>query len=173
MCCPCCPTGRNGEAIYQCKDCFGHAVLCQQCMVDAHQLLPLHRILVSFRNANAVLMLIDVALDRIFLFKGFTLRYGPPHLLRAPWSGLPQSPRDNQRFHCRGHHRHPHDKTCLLWLRWAPSFEYSAPTCSMVSRYNTLTSLRVHFRNSQHIPSTQYTSKSLPIPLLLCPPLQE
>lgn len=45
--CPCCPPESAREGKFKCEDCFGGALLCEQCIVGRHNLLPLHRILVS------------------------------------------------------------------------------------------------------------------------------
>lgn len=36
------------EGMYQCKDCFGYDMFCQDCMVEVHAQNPLHRIEVSW-----------------------------------------------------------------------------------------------------------------------------
>lgn len=38
----------------KCKDCFGGGLFCQECVVEQHQMNPLHRIMVYFMKLNLI-----------------------------------------------------------------------------------------------------------------------
>ncbi|KIY68994.1 hypothetical protein CYLTODRAFT_350404, partial [Cylindrobasidium torrendii FP15055 ss-10] len=41
--CARCPSGRSGDAVYQCKDCLNAGLCCKECFLDSHCYLPFHR----------------------------------------------------------------------------------------------------------------------------------
>lgn len=44
---PPCSRCQVGAGDFKCQDCFGNTLHCQQCILDCHRNLPLHRLLVS------------------------------------------------------------------------------------------------------------------------------
>lgn len=72
--CKACATGHDRPAKYRCQDCFSNELLCQQCVVDRHEFLPLHRLLVSQPLICFDSLLIQIVLVRKFFPQGITVQ---------------------------------------------------------------------------------------------------